>query len=237
MPEITNLKMENDKSGADVKEASHALSGDESKGVTTEKKVEVAQNNDRLGHSETSEKMFNGTNMEVGIRNIGRSTSKLLGRVSAMNGNMPMMGGGYHIPDLPVLMPQSYQRNVQNVHQAISGEASAIEFYTQLYQEAPDEVSREFVLEALNDERKHLKAFTDLYMSLTGTVPVVQITPVEYNSFKEGIYLAMKDELKAAHFYKDARLSATDPVVQDTFFLAMTDELEHATQFSFVYHL
>ncbi|MDI6706274.1 MAG: ferritin-like domain-containing protein, partial [Bacillota bacterium] len=66
--------------------------------------------------------------------------------------------------------------------------------------------------------------------------PQYAIDPMQYPDYKTGVLMAMKDELEAAEFYKNVILSSVDPLVRDTFFYAMGDELRHATMFSFLYH-
>ena len=41
---------------------------------------------------------------------------------------------------------------------------------------------------------------------------------------------------KFGEFYRDVQLSTTDQLIRDTFYLAMVDELEHATMFSTLYN-
>ncbi len=143
----------------------------------------------------------------------------------------------FHIPYLPILHLPNPNELKSKVYEAIVGEATAIEFYSRLLKEAPNELNREFIQETINDETKHLEAFSQLYQHLTGQQPHYSIKPVQYSSYKEGLLIAMKDELKAAHFYKTMINSNTDPLVRDTFFFAMVDELEHATQFGLLYSL
>lgn len=158
-----------------------------------------------------------------------------------MNSNiLGMMPGHNHfqlmIPQMPILGPYNFGRLLQNIYQAIVDEATAAEFYARLLKEEPDPLHREFIDHAYRDELVHLEAFTRLYTFFTHQAPQYNITPVQYRTYKEGLLIALKDELEAAEFYRDVMLSTTDQLVRDTFFLAMVDELEHATQFGFLYH-
>lgn len=139
------------------------------------------------------------------------------------------------IPQMPVLGPQSFERLLANIYQSIIDEATAADFYSRLLMEAPDELHREFIRHAYEDELMHLEAFLHLYRYFTVRAPQYNITPVQYRNYKEGILMALKDELEAAEFYRDVMLSSTDQLVRDTFFMAMVDELEHATQFGVLY--
>jgi len=140
------------------------------------------------------------------------------------------------IPEIPILGPQQMGRLLQNLYQSIVDEATAVRFYSRLLTQAPDELHREFIQHALDDEKEHLEAFTRLYSYLTGRMPRYTVRNVQYQSYREGILMALKDELKAAEFYRDVILSSTDQLVRDTFFLAMVDELEHGTQFGVLYN-
>ncbi|MCF6465509.1 ferritin-like domain-containing protein [Clostridium sp. Cult2] len=140
------------------------------------------------------------------------------------------------IPQLPLLGPNYLHQIIRNVYEAIVGEATAAEFYSRLLQEAPDDLHREFIEHARDDELEHLHAFIRLYCYLTGQMPQYNITPVVYSSYKEGILMALEDELKAGEFYRNIQLSTTDKLIRDTFYYAMVDELQHATMFSTLYN-
>ncbi|HHX22986.1 MAG: ferritin-like domain-containing protein [Tepidanaerobacteraceae bacterium] len=140
------------------------------------------------------------------------------------------------IPNLPILGPKSFREILQYIYQSIIDEATAAEFYASLLRQAPDLLHREFIQHARQDELKHLQAFTKLYHYYTGKMPQYTISPVQYPNYKAGILRALKDELEAAEFYRDVQLSTTDQLIKDTFYLAMVDELEHATQFSTLYN-
>ncbi|TLS38356.1 ferritin-like domain-containing protein [Pseudalkalibacillus caeni] len=114
---------------------------------------------------------------------------------------------------------------------AIKGEATAIEFYKRLAKAAPDKEQKEDVLHALEDEKKHFEAFTQLYIQLTGIKPEYSIEKVMFNSYKEGLERAYKMELEAYEEYRDSYLLTRDQTIRDVFFLAMTDEIEHAMRF------
>jgi rubrerythrin len=137
---------------------------------------------------------------------------------------------------MPILGPYSFQEIIQFIYEAIIGEATAAEFYSRLINDAPDELHREFIQHAHDDELEHLYAFTKLYCHLTGRIPQYTIDPVVYGSYKEGLLRALKDELDAGEFYRDVQLSTTDQLIRDTFYFAMVDELEHATMFSTLYN-
>ncbi|MDR7856666.1 ferritin-like domain-containing protein [Tissierella sp.] len=137
---------------------------------------------------------------------------------------------------LPLLGCHRIPQITELVYDAIVDEATAAEFYGRLLQEAPNDLHREFIRDAMEDELNHLQKFTTLYCYLTGYMPQYVITPIVYPNYKEGILMALKDELDAASFYRDVQLSTTDLFVRDTFYYAMVEELEHATRFSTLYN-
>lgn len=142
----------------------------------------------------------------------------------------------FNTPFLPLLGEHSFEEIVKQIHKSIVDEATAADFYSRLLKESPDALHRDFVQHAHDDELEHLEAFTKLYTHFTGKKPQYKIKPVKYSNYKAGILRALKDELEAAEFYRDMQLSCTDPLVRDTFYFAMVDELEHSTQFGVLYN-
>jgi rubrerythrin len=119
--------------------------------------------------------------------------------------------------------------------EGMEGESEAIDFYTRLSAMAPNKEAKEAVIHALEDEKRHLDSFMNLYKRLAGNNPSYKKRRKRFSTFKEGIKLAYQDELEAYEKYRDDYLLTSDASVRDVFFLAMTDEIEHATRFAFVY--
>jgi rubrerythrin len=111
-----------------------------------------------------------------------------------------------------------------------------VDFYTRLLFDAPNSLHKEFIEEAKDEEAKHLIVFTKLYQLLTNQIPSYTLTPVNYANYKEGLLIALKDELEAADLYKEMILSTNDARIKDAFFYAMGDELEHSVMFSTLYN-
>jgi rubrerythrin len=124
-----------------------------------------------------------------------------------------------------------------HLQQAIHDEASAIEFYRQLLEMAPDELHKLFIQHAFQDEQKHQRMLSRLYTRLTGRTPMVSAKPESFENYRNGLLLALTQELEAAETYRDMFLSTRDPNIRDVLFETMTDEQEHAMRFSFLYHL
>ncbi|MCL6598956.1 MAG: ferritin-like domain-containing protein [Alicyclobacillus macrosporangiidus] len=123
---------------------------------------------------------------------------------------------------------------ISHLQNAINNEASTIEFYEVLGGMAPPRY-RDFVTHAREDEMVHLRMFRRLYRRLTGHEPSVQVRATKFSSYKEGLELAFRSELEAAELYRDMYLSTRVPKIRDILFRAMTDEMEHAQRFNFLY--
>ncbi|MFC4769360.1 ferritin family protein [Effusibacillus consociatus] len=131
---------------------------------------------------------------------------------------------------------KDYAAFLSNLEKAINGEAEAVRFYAKLMNMAPDERQRASIKHAHDDEIKHYKMFTALYHQLTGREAPVGITETAFESYKEGIRTAFDHELEAAELYREMYLATQIPAIRDVFFEAMTDEMEHAQRFAFIYH-
>jgi rubrerythrin len=121
-----------------------------------------------------------------------------------------------------------------NILKAIKSEAEAIDFYQRLLKFAPGHRGQDDISHALEDERIHLRDFSQLYYSLTGMQPVYRPKKIAFHNLQEGLRLAYQDELEAYEFYRDIYLMTSHPLIRDVFFRAMTDEIEHAMRFGFL---
>jgi rubrerythrin len=142
-----------------------------------------------------------------------------------------------NLPNLPLLGQLSTSDLIQKLSITIQDETNAVDFYTRLLSMAPNELHKEFVADALEEEKNHLATFKKVYAFLTGETLSPQVVPVKFANYKEGVLHALKDELDAADFYKHMILSVTDPMIKDAYFYAMGDELEHSSRFSTLYNL
>jgi rubrerythrin len=140
------------------------------------------------------------------------------------------------IPFLPIIGMNDLSDLIKSLHQFIIGEATDIDFYSRLIKDAPNDLHREFIKHALDDEKKHLEAFKKLYKHFTGRTPQYTIKPITYNTYKEGLLIALKDELEATDKYRDVIISYTDQLVKETLFLTSTDEMGHAVRFGVLYN-
>lgn len=140
------------------------------------------------------------------------------------------------VPNHNLMMrePGDYQQLIGAILAGIKGEATAIDFYSRLVDEAPNEKHKADILHALEDEKIHLKQFTEIYITLTGNQPAYKIKKVKFDSYYEGLQKAYEDELEAYEEYRDNYLLTQNPPVRDVFLRAFTDEIEHATRFGYL---
>ncbi|GAB6935246.1 MAG: ferritin-like domain-containing protein [Calditerricola sp.] len=125
---------------------------------------------------------------------------------------------------------------MKNLRMALVGERSAIAFYRRLLDMAPNDEHRKQIEHAYEDEKKHYRMFENLYIRLTGRRPDVKPMTVTFATYEEGLKKAFYDELEAAELYRDTQLLTRNKAIRDIFYEAMTDEMEHAARFSFIYH-
>lgn len=85
---------------------------------------------------------------------------------------------------MPIIGDTSLPKLIENIYKYIVDEANAADFYSRLLKEAPDELHRQFVKHAYEDEIGHVEAFSKLYVYLTNQKPQYQITPVKYETYK-----------------------------------------------------
>ncbi len=119
---------------------------------------------------------------------------------------------------------------------AINDQATAVKFYEALEDMAPSKY-RGFVSHAKNDEMLHVRLLSKLYRKLTGRHPNVLVEKTQFSSYKDGVELAFRSELEAAELYRDMYLCTRVPEIRDILFRTMTDEMEHAQRFNFLYTL
>ena len=123
------------------------------------------------------------------------------------------------------------QKLVSDLIKAINGEYSATQCYAKLVGMTQSAEQRDQINEILEDEKKHLRQFTQIYISLTGKQPQPQMTEECAVTFNEGLEASFKDEQKTTDFYHEVADYATDPVVKEVFRRAAFDEQNHAVWF------
>ncbi|WP_133581630.1 ferritin family protein [Aureibacillus halotolerans] len=117
------------------------------------------------------------------------------------------------------------------IAKAINGEYSAIVCYKKLASLTQDETIRKRINEIRQDEKKHFHAFSQIYMSLTGTQPSPQLTEQCPSTYEEGLRFAFTDEQETVDTYLDIADKTTIPYIKQTFTRAAADEQNHAVWF------
>lgn len=124
---------------------------------------------------------------------------------------------------------------IANIEKAINGEFSAINCYEQLAKMAGNEQERKQILEIRNDEKKHFKEFTQLYVNLTGMHPQPKITEECPKQHIEGLEFALIDEQETVDFYLSISDDSNDVYIKEIFRRAAADEQNHAVWFLYFY--
>ncbi|EST12560.1 ferritin family protein [Sporolactobacillus laevolacticus] len=123
---------------------------------------------------------------------------------------------------------------IKDILGSIKGEATGVDFYGRLAEAAPTPQMREDILRIQHDEHDHFLMYSRLYTQLTGTKPVFQITPVQFQSFRQGLQIAYRDELEDYEKYRNFYLMTHDQTLRDIFFRAFSDEIKHAVRIGFM---
>ena len=99
-----------------------------------------------------------------------------------------------------------------------------------------DEQNEDIIGKIGNDEIKHFKNFTDLYIKLyKKRPPLPEVNKPQILTFQSGVKKSILDELDAYEFYRNIYINNVNPDVKRDFFEAMTDEIEHASKFNYIY--
>lgn len=124
---------------------------------------------------------------------------------------------------------------VQDLTQAINGEYSAIHCYNELAKKAPTQAERKQILEIREDEKKHFRRFSDLYLQLTGKKPVPKVIEQCPQRYCDGLEFAIKDEQQTVDFYLDVADRTHNRSIRKLFRRAAADEQNHAVWFLYYY--
>ncbi|MCF8563409.1 ferritin-like domain-containing protein [Alicyclobacillus tolerans] len=130
---------------------------------------------------------------------------------------------------------KDFPRFVQSLQGAVNDEASAVDFYGRLLHQAKDATQQKSIEHVYLDEQRHLRMLQHMYRRLVGRDTPVKISRVDFTSYKEGIQLAFYGELDGAETYRNLFLQTRIPYIRDVLFRTMTDEMEHAQRFNFIY--
>ncbi|MDF2036607.1 cupin domain-containing protein [Cytobacillus oceanisediminis] len=136
----------------------------------------------------------------------------------------------FHTDDMIRSNQDHFQQLCETVLEGVKREASVLELYTQLAEQAPNEEHKQNIIQAIEGKKVHLTHFCNLYYNLTGTQPDYQIGDVSIGHYRDGLHRAYQLEMEG--FQENQRGSALSqlPQVQNVFIWAMTGEQENAAR-------
>jgi rubrerythrin len=126
------------------------------------------------------------------------------------------------------------------IETSINDEATAARLYANIadaLQETGLTQAAEWVRGASRDEEKHLTLLQQRYRQLYHTTRQPHVGNTEVRDLRAALTEALGDEFTDAVKYRDAYLRYTNRRDQRIFFELMTDELRHATLFTYVIDL
>lgn len=139
-----------------------------------------------------------------------------------------------HNTDLYWFYRSSDIQLVKDIAKAINGEYSAIICYAQLANLAPNDESRNRILEIRQDEIRHYQTFSQIYINLTGRPYTPQINEQCASTYMSGLRDSFKDEQETTDFYLGIAERAAAPMIKDSFRRASADEQNHAVWFLYL---
>ncbi|WP_181350246.1 cupin domain-containing protein [Thalassobacillus sp. CUG 92003] len=113
----------------------------------------------------------------------------------------------------------------------VKEEAETIDFYNRLADAAPHSMHKQTILHILEDENRHLKQFTDLYIKLTGSDPEYTIEQIPFSTYREGVEKAYRIELEGCDVIRNHYLIPHLSLYRDFFLQTWHDEFSHVKRF------
>jgi rubrerythrin len=160
-----------------------------------------------------------------------------------MNGCFPPYPGYPHVvykylPTYPYVQIYAYPEALQLIVNSVSSEREDELFYEYLLSVAPPE-QREIIISIRDDERKHARAFREIYWEVTG----MEIPPAPEEEFQrpasycEGITKALFGELAAVEKYRKILFGFEFLPYRNLITEIYTDELKHAVKWNYLFAL
>ncbi|MGE6203777.1 ferritin family protein [Guptibacillus hwajinpoensis] len=131
-------------------------------------------------------------------------------------------------------MSYLYRTLADDIATAINGQYTAIQCYKKLARLAPNETERNRINEIRKDEKKHFRAFQQIYTQLTGRQHEPEVVEECAADYRIGLDLAFNDEQNTVDFYLDIAEQTQDPYIKETFKRAAADEQNHAVWFLYM---
>ncbi|EDL63230.1 hypothetical protein [Bacillus sp. SG-1] len=125
---------------------------------------------------------------------------------------------------------------VNNVQNGIEQTWTSGRFYKELLGKTNNPVYKEFIEQAENDKRKHYELLQYVHYMLTGEYHTLNKQERTFSTFREGVLIALKKELKEAAFYRDLLMDIPGWHVYQPIFIVMTDASINAMRFICIYN-
>ncbi|RNA68572.1 cupin domain-containing protein [Alteribacter keqinensis] len=122
-----------------------------------------------------------------------------------------------------------YYRNTSNqiveaIQEGLNKEATAVDLYSRLAHEMPNQDQQQNILQAAQNRYMHFNQFASLYHSLTGVQPVYQMENIRFQDLREGLEKAHQLGSESSKTYRKHAQSTLYPLIQQVFLQAAEDE-------------
>lgn len=119
---------------------------------------------------------------------------------------------------------RSAEQNTEDILEGIKKKDSAIQIFRQLADVAPDESYKNEIRQALENEKRHLNHFKNLYTSFTGEQPEYEREEANFNTFEEGLRVGYDHGVEEFEKYQKAYLENQGNQLGDVFYRACHDK-------------
>jgi mannose-6-phosphate isomerase-like protein (cupin superfamily) len=134
------------------------------------------------------------------------------------------------------VLPRNHRDNSNQMYEVILNgikrEASAINLYARLANDAPNQLHHNILLHALERKKANLTQFTNLFTQLTGTQPIYQIDEISFRSYQDGLQKAHQSEVEGYNEYQNCYLFSHYPHVRNVLLWALAGDQENAARLS-----
>ncbi|RIW34679.1 cupin domain-containing protein [Bacillus salacetis] len=110
----------------------------------------------------------------------------------------------------------------------IKKNAEVIDLYTNLIQEAPNQLHQRILSDSLQNKRSQLNQFTILHQQRSGVQPHYDIEKIEYEGYTNGIEKAFQAEFENSEEYRNQYYILQDDYIRNTILHAFTAQRENA---------
>ncbi|WP_113928257.1 hypothetical protein [Bacillus sp. P14.5] len=125
---------------------------------------------------------------------------------------------------------------VNRLQRGIDQSWTLVNFYKKLQAKANNPVYREYIVQAERDKRKHCELLQYAYYLLTGKYHSLEKQNRDFSTFREGVLMALKSELKEAEYHRELLMESAGRTVYKPIFLIMVDAPANAVRFSCIYN-